>query len=856
MLALVLTPVFGQQGQQAAMVPMAPPPDPPPGPVLLSALSARNALELGFPSLAAELYRALLNSPQPPADDSDRLVLEWATALLDDGRPEEARLVLNRYAGPASAAHYLRLGLVAAALKDFEVAAEEVAVIDVTALTAGDVAWYHYLGGLIAAEAGDFTAANTSYDQAVAAAPSDLSRARFVLAQFSARLRDEGALSNEALATLRRNVDQFRGRSQGYRFAEQYAAALYVRGEVAEAVSFLEEQLQSLPPQEREVHDDLRLHLGLIAGARDGVGRTALNSLLSNADDRDKQRIALQLLAGASTEGSARSAFRATLDRLIGGAAPHPILEDLLLSRAQLALTDNRHADAEADANMVLERFPGSRLKPAAFGVLMEAAWQRAQYRRAAGYAAQAMAETPVAAIRASLGVLVAEAYFRAGDHRSAGGAYLAALADVPAGVAPGGLIFQLVISEIAAGRIMEAAARLDEFSDDPRFDPVSRWRAEWNLCRALQTTGAEGIEQAYQRISRLLMRSEVAVLPVELKVRMAWLQARLAFEAGSPEPALELVADLRGTLDELEPGLRAEVASSLALLESQANFALNRPEIALDGLRQLRADYPDADAAVFSYIIEAEAYAEQGQLVEAQRVLVKLADDFPESRFAAYALLQAALIVRRRGSDPFYQEAYNILERLVQRYPDSEVVFQARFLQGDLLRELNQFGLAQQVYELLVRDFPRHLNVQAAELALADCHAFLSATDPARLETAISGYERLQDLSSAPADLRLEAGFKHGFALVRAGRADRAQQVWWPVVNGPLLEEPGQKGLGPRGRYWMARIIFELGALNEQQGRLEQARDMYALILNRGLPHAEAARAAFSRVGGAGVVP
>lgn len=851
MLAAALAGPMGGQEPSVAVAPLVTQEAPPPGAALFSAAAARNALELGFPALAAELYRTLIEAPQPPAGDMNRLVLEWATALLDDGRAEEAEAVLRRYVGLPGAPYRLRAGLVAAALRRYDAARTEMEAIRPDDLPASDRAWYHYLQGLVASAANDFARANTAYDQAVALAASDLARARFVLARIRARL-NVGELSDADLATLRRNTEQYEGRSAGYRFAEQYAAALDQRGQRDEAIRFLEEQIQKLPPQEREVHDDFRLNLGLIAGARDGVGRNALNGLLANAVDRDKQRIALQLLSRASTEGAPRTAFRRTLDQLVGAEPAHPILEDLLLVRAQVALIENRYATAEADANAVLQRFPGSLLKPAALGVLMGSAWERGQYRRAAGYAAQARAEPSAGAARAALGVLIAEAYFRAADYRSAADAYAAALADVPAGVAPGSLMFQRVLSEIQAGRLTEAEARLDEMAADPRFDTVNRWKAEWNLGRALQTSGAAGVARAYARVNRLLEQAGGAALPADLRVRMAWLQARLAFEIGDSARTLTLTAALRDGLGELDAVLRAEVASSLALLEAQANFGLSRPEAALEVLKQLRADYPQADAAVYSYIVEAEAYAAQGQFVEAQRVYIKLADDYPDNRYAPYALLQAALNVERRGQAEFLAEANRLIERLVQRYPDSDLVFMARFKQGDLLRRLNQFGAAQQVYELLVRDFSRHPDVRAAELALADCHAAQAATDASHQESAIAIYERLQDLATAPVDLRVEAGFKHGHALVRTGKADRAQQVWWPVVNGFLLDETQARQLGSKGRHWMARILVELGALHEQEAKLEQARDLYELVVKTGLPYSEAVRGRLARLGGA----
>ncbi len=847
---LVLMAGLGRAQPAPADAPMAPPSEPPPASDLVAAESARRALELGFPALAANLYQSLLDAPVAPAGDINALILSWTTALLDDGRPEEARRALARYVGPPTPSYRLRSALVAAASGDRTAAEATLAGLDPVTLPAGERSWFHYLGGMLAASAGEFVAANAAYERAVAEAPADLARARFLLSRLGALLKGTGEMSDANMNQLRQNVEQHRGRSTGYQFAELYAAALHARGEREAAMRFLQEQLQALPAQEREVSDNFRLSLGLIAGADDGVGRLALNSLLENAVDRDKQRIALQLLARASREGTLRSGFRARLSALIGAARGHPILEDLLLFRAQLALEDKRYGDAEADAAMLLEQFPGSVLKSAALGVLMGTAWERGQFRRAADFASQARTEAKSRENRAALAVVVAEAYFRAFDYRSAADSYGVALDDMPAGIAAGGLMFQRVFSEIAGGRFEEAALLLDTLGTDPRFDLVSRWQAEWNLARALQSSAGDGLSLAYRRVNRLLSQADATRLPPELYVRMAWLQARLAFDEGEAARSLELVTNLRGLLAELDPTLRAEVASSLALLEAQANFALGRPDAALEVLQQLRVNYPQADVAVFSYVIEAEAYVAQGRLVDAQRVFVKLADDFPENRFAPYGLLQAALTVRKLGQDSNRREAYNILERLVQNYPRSDLIFTARFAQGDLLRELNQFANALQIYERLVLDFPQHGDVRAAELAVADCHAALASADVSRLESAIAGYERLQFLPSASLDLRLEAGFKHGSAFSRSGKRARAQQVWWPMVEPLLAEGAPSMRLGARGRYWLARTLLELGLLHEQESRLEQARDMYRLILRQGLPRSEEARSALARLG------
>ncbi|HEY0945973.1 MAG TPA: tetratricopeptide repeat protein, partial [Opitutaceae bacterium] len=800
-------------------------------------------------------YARLLDAPELSAGDRNDFVLQLVTARLDEGELAEAEKAMARYVGPPTPPYRLRAGLVAATARRWDAARTEAAAIKAEELPAGDRSWLYYLQGLIADAGNDDGRAIAAYDQAIAAAAADAARARFVLAKFRTLLL-RGPLSDADLVKLRKNVEEHQGSSAGHTFARQYAAALSQRGRKAEAIEFLQRRLQVLPGEEREVRDDFRLLLGLIAGAETDAGRNALNSLLADAASRDKQRIALQLLAA----GAPRAALQRTLDQLIAAEKSHPILDDLLLARAQLALNEKRYEVAEADAIALKERFPGSPLKPAALGVMMSSAWELARYRTAARYAVEARDGLPEGEpTRGQLGVLIAEAYFRAGDYRSAADAYAAALADIPKGVAPGDLMFQQIDAEIRAGRLTEATQRLDELSGDARFDLVNRWRAEWNLARALQASGEGGMKIAYARVERLLAEdaSAASPLPADLRVRVAYLQARLARETGDLERALQLAPAVRRSLAGLDADLSAEVASSLALLEAETNFDLARPEAALEVLKRLREEYPKTDAAVYSYIIEADANAKQNQLVAAQRLLVDLADKFPQNRYAPYALYQAALNAEKRGQDEYYREAYRLLQQLLDRYPQNELIFAARLKQGDLLRKLNDFGPAEDVYLFLRNNFSQHGDVFAAELALADCYAAQGNVDASKLESAIGIYERLQDLPAAPVDMRAEAGFKHGYALTRRRGAEtqrRAESVWWPVANALLLDETQRVKLGPQGRYWMSRLLLALGDVFEKQGKLDQAREAYELLLQQGLTGGSLARARLARFSGTDV--
>lgn len=818
-----------------------------PGDNVVAQAAADRAAEMGFPAVAAELYRGLLAKS---AGDRARLTLGLATALLDDGRGAEAEQALQGYVGLRSAAWHLRAALAAMQQRKVDAARVEMAVIRADDLSAGDRAWYLYLQGLLADAANDVNGAKEFYQQAEAAAPTNLARARFMLAREQARLR-LGPVTEQEAETQRKNLEQFQGRKIGYGIARTYAAMLDALGRKSEAVALLQRQLVTLPAEEREELDSTRLVLGLIAGADDATGRNALGELLRDGVDRDKQRIALQLLARNADREPARTEFRKKLDTLIDLPSPHPILEDLLLFRAQLALADKNYAQAEDDAHALLQKFPGSPLKAHALGVLTGSAWAQLRYRTAADNAFKAQRELPPGPEHASLGVLVAEAWFRAKDFRSAADAYAATLREPPAGVPPGNLMFQRVLAEIEAGSLDSAQTVLDELAKDPAFDPVNRWQAEWNLAKALQTH--DQTKEAYERVNRLLADSRTlpSQLPAELQARMAWLQARLSLEAGQAEQTLKLVDALPAKLEALPPDLKNEMTSTGLLLKGQAYFDLNREADALDLMKKLRADFPRSDAAVYSYFVEAEHYAKQDKTVEAQQLYAKLADEFPDNTYAPYALYQAALQAERRGQESNFAEANRLIEDLVKKYPSSDLVFYARLKQGDLLRKLNQFPQAQQTYESLVNNFASHKDVILAQLALAECHNAQSASDPAQAERAVVLFEHLRDRVDAPVDVRVEAGYNLGNLAARKGDADGAEKIWWnDVVYEFLVKDPAVAAqLGAKGRYWMARTLLELGALFESQEKLEQAKNAWLLILKSRLsPGEELAKARLAR--------
>lgn len=829
--------------------------EPLPGNGFALQISAQRALEMGFPSIAADLYQRLLDNPATKVELRNQLTVDLTTALLDEDRTSEASSALQKYIGLPTAAYRLRQALIAMREKRFDDARSGAAAIGVDDLPAADRSWFYFLQATLADVSRDLNRSGALYQQAVDAAVSESQRTRFVLANEQARL-SLGEFSEPRAAALRQNVDRLQGRAL-YMAVSSYAVVLNGLGKKTEAVALLQRQLQALPIEERSTSDEWRLMLGVIGGPDDGVGRNALGMLLATGSDRTKQRVALQLLARASASGASRDDFRRRLDELFGAPSTHPLIEDLLLFRAQVALNEKNYARAETDASRLLEQFPGSQLKGLALGVLTGVFWEQGRYRNAANQATKAREVLPPGETRKQLGVLVAEAYFRAKDFRNAADAYAATLDEIPEGVKPGVLMFQRLISEVEvavtgegrADRFDQAQVLLDQMARDPRFDTDNRWKAEWNLARALEAAGE--VSKAYARLSRLMATpAEVAGLPPDLRAQLGWLQASLSLKAGESARTLTLADRLLDSLEGAEAGLRSQIASMTMLLQAQANFALDPPnaEEALKRLVKLREDYKNSDAAVYSYIVEADYDATHSQLVEAQGLLQGFADEYQTSSYAPYALYQAAQYAERRGQKKYYDDAYNILERLVTKYPNSDLKFYARLKQGNLLRLSNDNPGAQPIFEQLVNEFSTHQDVLAARLALADCHAAQATADVSHQERAAAIYQGLLDLQTAPPDIRVEAGYKYGLGLSERGDVIRAMEVWGGMITNFLPDDAKAATLGAKGRVWISKTLFKMGDFLEKQSKREQAREAYDLIVRKDLPYAAQAQERLAR--------
>lgn len=833
-----------------------------PGSWIAAETRANTALQAGFPRTAISIYQEILFEPALPAEARHRAILGRVTAWLDVGDVAAADKALQSYDGPRNADYQLRAGLIAIAARRLSAAKAALAASKPEELPAADRGWWYFLQGSVADEEKDLDRRNRAYDEAAKAAVTELQRARFVLAQEQARLR-AGQLSEAQIKIQRDNMERFQGTRFGYDALRVYAAALAGSGRASEAQSILQRQLAILPQSERNVADQLRLVLGLVSSEGSSARQQAFRQLLREGQKPETQRLALQLLTREAKTPPERDQLRRDLTELILTPVQNPIIEDLLLVRAQTELLDKQYASADEDARALLERYQTSTLKAAALGVRLSVAWDLKKYRTVTDVVVKLREITPAGRERAELGVLLAEAFFRSPDYKNAAYAYDAALREAPAVVPAGTLIFQRVLSDIRADQLDSAIKQLDEAAANPAFDPESRWQAEWNLTKQLQVAGRT--KESYERVNKLLQGGTKGIAD-ELKIRLFWLQAKLSFDNDQAALTLqqtEQLAALLQTNPKLEARLLNEVKATTQLLRAQALLKLDREDDGIAVLSKMRTDFTGTKAAEYSYLVQADHLTRKGDMAGAQVVLISFVDNktYAGSEYAPLALYEAALILERQGLERQLHEAYGLLEQLNSNYPKDDLVFFSRLKQGDLLRKLNDFPAALRIYEFLDHDYSQHPSVLLAQLAKADTLFALGGQggNVVNLESAETIFERLRDLPSAPVDLRAEAGATWGFALLRRSQVAanpterdqtiaKAQAVLWSVVNSFLLD-PGQApNLHAKGRFWVSRSLLELGQSHEDAGHLDEAQKAYQLIVDSKLGGSAQAKEKLSR--------
>ncbi|MGJ8640352.1 MAG: tetratricopeptide repeat protein [Opitutaceae bacterium] len=817
--------------------------------------AADRAARAGLVGLAESGYRSALKDPSLKIEREDLIRLRLASALIAQRRFAAAsgELDLVSASGRDSQYHLYRAIATYADGKVVDRAVFFAALKEVkpAELNAFDLPWLHLVKGLNAELIGQVEKILPAFERAVRAATSDEQKALFRSLVFRQKMR--ATPSNEALAAeLRTQLDALAARAAAYTYARQYAVILSNLGRIEEAIEVIDRQRLNNKELSIGQREQLLLLKAVIAEPSSLRGTEALQRLVRSGKTKDVMRVALQLLARVpDAESGGLTAF---LDQLTTLSKPHPLLGEIYYIRSQLALaraeraiadgdTDTASEEtiaAEADAQFLLEQFPGLKQITNVYRLLAFASIQREprQYRAAADFLIQLRDQTEAISERVVLNRLIGDCYFLNGDYENAVDFYQAAYSRSIDTETDDGLFLRLITAEVRVGLIDSAIQHIDEADFSGKVSVTDRWRAEWNVAQALKANGQ--LDVALARVRLLFEGIDSNPVPTILDFRLSWLEAYLSYLAGESEDLAERVGFLLARVESVPEGTLLDqdaklLITELLLLKAQVLIRSGSSSEGVAALERLRVGFADSAAAQRSYLTESDFYASINDFEAAQATLSELASTYPESKLAPQALFEAAIYCERRGAE-FYEAAVLLHDQIAERYPSDTLIYAARLKQGDLLRKMNKFSAAQIIYENLINSAPTHPRRYIPELSRVDCMLAVAKNNNRQLGDVVISLERLIDIPNLPVDFQTEIGYKLGFALMKRGEDDKAKDVFILVFD-LLLDSEQAVQLGVAGRYWMSRVFLALGGLLEESGDLLEAGKVYRKMVAFNLP-------------------
>ncbi len=838
---------------------------------LWKAESAARALNSGLYDLASEYAASVMNSGLAlDREQKDRLELVQIDSLLGRGRVEDASRFLESVGGENSLSDSiaLRFALVALARSDREELSDALDSLGASSLDEGERAWQDLVRGWLALVSGDSNTAEAAFqsaaDRAKRVSASLYSQVSFLAFRYRLKFSDE-QMSIEELSTA---YESSRGSESGYRFVQLLAVALDESNRTDEAIAILSEALSGLDDAIDEAsnayskfRDELLLMQTLIAGFGTNLGRSAAQNLVIGGSEPTLQRIALQQLMSEASSGeiSIVETLSETLDTVIERESNHPLTAEALYYRSIISFDEDDFDAIENDGYRLINSYSDSEYKQGMLTLIASASWKRSRYRTAASLLTQARAEFEENLDKKRLNILIADCYYRAGEQASNEGDFADA-ADAYRIALEGDLdeeeysqvFFQLVLSHLNAGEIEEAKGVLDNPELSRRSTHDKLWQAEWTLIKQMRQRGVSEeayLEEAYERINSFVSLED---LNLALQMKMLWLGSKLSYEAGRFDESQLWVDWIVPVLEAIgETELVRNVGSDVLLTLAESRLRLGDAETGLEILSRIREEFADSESAERSYLVEARYLSDQDLLVESSQLLNRLVDSNPDSKFAPLALYEIALNAEKRGQGEFLNQAVDILDRIANEYPESDLVYYARLKQGNLARMLNKFETAELVYESLENTFGDRPDRYWAQISLADTLIARASEDPSKFEAGISRLERLMDLPNVPIDLRVEAGYKIGTAWENQGEGLKAKAAYWDLYDLYVVSDFRIQKLGRKGQYWLSRSLFELAEIFVGESNLDMAAEFYEKIEELNLLGAELARARIEQLRG-----
>ena len=235
------------------------------------------------------------------------------------------------------------------------------------------------------------------------------------------------------------------------------------------------------------------------------------------------------------------------------------------------------------------------------------------------------------------------------------------------------------------------------------------------------------------------------------------------------------------------------------------------------------------------------------GSYEKAEDRFVRLANEYGTDRLADAALFWAG---RAASKLKEYRRAIEHFGRLAKEYPGSPKLPEARDYQGDAVAELGEFPAAILIFEEIITQYRTHAVVNLAWLRKGDCQFTLGAKDPKRFTEAMDSYREVRSSSTATLEQKIQAEYKIGRCLEKAGKPVEAfDQYYTRVVCQYFNDQAAGLERGGQSEVWFTRAAFNAADLMEAQKNWRQSVRILQRVIQANVPAAKDARERIDRI-------
>ena len=837
---------------------------------------ANSAMDFGLFESAAEIYESLLSTDAIESLNISQEALRFSLikAYIGSRNFNSAALILNEIPQAYQKDQFFLYNLITQYVLNYrqskkdklELLKRNLKQIKVERLGDQDKAWYYYFRATEELIKGKKSDLKDSLFQAKVFSESEVERRAF-FESLILRLEYNSQLpSMQTLRQLKKLLKANQDKKQAYHYAYDYAYLLALRGEKNEAIDVInDELLKGESVYSLYELDNLRLLKVVVLGVKSVSGRDLLFTLIQSSDDTLILDLSFRLLK-ENVSGTSDSEFLETLALYFQNQPLHPLKFKFYQFKAKLLLNEIEQGLNEADeasrtfalnqlkvdAEYILENFPGTESLEDIYRILVYVALNQPspQYRLAADYLSKVLDFSFDGSERQMLNQLIGNCYFLNDDFEVAAEFYMAALAEEGLWYeeTKGQLWFRLVTAKIRADLLTDDLVRsVEEAFLAKEISFETYLKIQWNIALNYRKSGK--YNEAVALINNALNRFDAFSVPVLLDVRFKWFALYVKYLSGfNSESSIREAQSLMDRLNQLSDGEIEEEALSLlksqvSLLKAQFLLMNNQANEASLVIDDLQNSFPNSQASELSYIVLADYYTMLEEYDLAESYLLMLAKNYPESDYAAEALLEAALNAEKFESNRFRQ-SIQLLNQLVNTYSDSPLVFFAMRHQGDLLRKASDFSGAISVYDNLIQKFPDHPNRYLADLSRLDCLlALANQNTNYDFKEIIVELERLLDLPNLPEEFQLEVRYKLAFIFSKINQTGVANKVILSIIDDFIDSDSRTENFSPIESYWIARSLFLLCDHLNADNQVEESKKIYRMIIAYNLPGFELAK-------------